>query len=78
MKKWEYKILKLNISRYIESDLEEHKLEGVLEELGKEGWELVNIFDLNNVDGKSNIVVANLKRPLEKEHDHDEDDDHEY
>lgn len=38
-----------------------------LNRLGWEGWELVSVFDTNNVQGKTRFVVGVLKRPLTSE-----------
>ena len=65
MTKWEYKIVKIMMTRYVQSDLKTDEVEQALNNLGKEGWEVVNIFDLNMKDGKSSYVIASLKRPLQ-------------
>jgi hypothetical protein len=38
-----------------------------LNRLGWDGWELVNVFDTNRVQGGTKYVVAVLKRPLTTE-----------
>ena len=35
--------------------------------LGWDGWELVNVFDTNRVQGGTKYIVAVLKRPLTAE-----------
>ena len=66
MTKWEYKIVKINILRYISSDMETNYLEDSLNKLGSEGWELINLFDLNLHEGKSSYVIVSLKRPIQE------------
>ena len=64
MTKWEYKIVKINVQRLIHGDMRTGPLEKKLNELGLEGWEVLNVFDLNSVDGKSSNVVVSMKRPV--------------
>lgn len=64
MIKWEYKIAKVNVGRYIESDMKTQQLEDQLNSYGVDGWEVINIFDLNSIDGKSSNVIISMKRPL--------------
>lgn len=65
MNKWEYKIIKFKISMFDASDFKEEKLEHTLNKYGLEGWEVINIFDLNMVEGKSSVVIVSLKRKLD-------------
>ena len=51
----------------ISGDMNTAKLQDDLNEFGKNGWEVLNLFDLNAVYGKSSNVVVSLKRPLEGE-----------
>jgi len=44
-----------------------HKFNHELNRLGWDGWELVNVFDTNRVQGGTRYVVAVLKRPLTTE-----------
>ena len=66
MQKWEYKIVKLKIDRFFDSDIRASKVENLLNEHGANGWELVNVFDLNMDKGKSSIVVATMKRVIQE------------
>lgn len=65
MPQWEYMTLMLPASGFIlGGKLDAQKLTDRLNELGEQGWELVNVFDTNMLDGKTRDVYAILKRPM--------------
>lgn len=64
MPKYEYKLIKFKVAMLDASDFREEKLETTLNELGQQGWNLVNIFDLNMAEGKSSVVIVSLKRKI--------------
>ena len=39
-------------------------MNGILNELGGEGWELISVFDVNSREGRSKHFVAIFKRPI--------------
>lgn len=61
--KWEYKTLKVGTSGFLGGKLDEDKFDKSLNDLGKQGWELVTAFDTNLGHGATRDVVAVFKRP---------------
>jgi hypothetical protein len=49
---------------FIQSKLNHQRFHEKLNEYGRDGWELVNVFDLNRGHGSTYEVVAVFKRPL--------------
>lgn len=64
MQRWEYKTLKVEAKGWLGGKLDAEELTRELNALGRDGWELVSITDLNMVDGMTRQVVAVLKRPV--------------
>ena len=63
---WEYKTIKLATTGWVGGKLDEVKFNTMLNELGRDRWELVSAFDTNQSHGASRDVVAIFKRPVEK------------
>lgn len=61
--KWEYKTIKLSTTGFIGGKLDEDKLDQLMNNLGRDGWELVSAFDTNQSYGASRDVIAIFKRP---------------
>ncbi|NJM54235.1 MAG: DUF4177 domain-containing protein [Blastocatellia bacterium] len=62
--KWEYKTVKMVVSSFWSGvDLDTEKADEFINQFGKEGWELVSAFDLNEGYGSSKEVVLIFKRP---------------
>lgn len=64
MVRWEYKTLKFGTTGFMGGKLNEEAFEGLLNDLGKKGWELVSCFDTNTGHGATRDVVAVFKRPV--------------
>jgi hypothetical protein len=65
MKKFEYKVLKMDITGGFFSmggKVDENALSKYINKLGVEGWELVNSFDTNMAQGTSRDLVMIFKR----------------
>lgn len=63
--RWEYKVFKLAATGFwVGGKLDEARFQEMLNELGREGWELVSAFDTNQGHGTTRDVVSVLKRPL--------------
>jgi hypothetical protein len=63
--KWEYTTLMFEAEGWLLGGvLNGEKFNNRLNELGEEGWELVNVFDTNVQGGRSRNIVAVMKRPL--------------
>ena len=60
---WEYKTVKLKAKGFFSKKLDENEFESYMNELGREGWELVTAFDTNEFYGQTRDVVAVFKRP---------------
>lgn len=63
--RWEYKTIKLATTGFwVGGKLDEAKFDAMLNELGRDGWELVSAFDTNQSYGATRDVVAAFKRPV--------------
>lgn len=62
MKKYEYKTLTIEAEGVFGGKVNSRKLESELNDLGTQGWELVNTFTSNIANGKTAYVVSVLKR----------------
>jgi len=62
---WEYKTVKLATTGFSGGKLDEVELEGKMNQLGRQGWELTTAFDTNQAYGQTRDVVAIFKRPKE-------------
>lgn len=60
--KWEYKTIKLGTHGLLGGKFDEHQLEGMMNMLGEDGWELVTAFDTNQAYGETRDVVVMFKR----------------
>ena len=63
--RWEYKTLKVDTFGFTGGKFEISAFDRELNDHGRNGWELVSVFDTNMSGGVSRHVVATLKRPLE-------------
>jgi Domain of unknown function (DUF4177) len=62
--RWEYKTLKTEAGGWLGGMVDTQSLECLLNTLGRDGWELVSVFDTNMlVQGATREVVAVFKRP---------------
>lgn len=59
---WEYKTVALAAHGFLGGKLDTGRFEQLLNQLGKEGWELVNVFDTNQYQGATRDVIAVFKR----------------
>lgn len=61
--KWEYTTIRLAAHGWLGGKLDTQQFELMLNNLGREGWELVNAFDTNQGHGATRDVIAVFKRP---------------
>ena len=63
MQQWEYRTVKVEAKGWFAGGvLDQPKFETALNELGRDGWELVSTFDTNMLHGQTREIVAVLKR----------------
>jgi len=62
MDKWEYKTVQFEAKGFMGGILDLQSFQGELNDLGREGWELVTCFDTNMSQGQSRYVIAVFKR----------------
>lgn len=63
--KWEYKTVKVSVQGFWGGvGLDTEKTDEFINQYGKESWELISGFDLNQGPGRSKEVVLIFKRPL--------------
>lgn len=63
MQTWEYKTIKVETEGFRGGILNVIEFDHELNQLGREGWELVATFGTNMGDGQSREAVAVFKRP---------------
>lgn len=59
---WEYKMISVEAKGWLGDKLDFQSFTDHLNALGRDGWELVSIFDTSNMQGQTRTVVAALKR----------------
>ena len=64
--KWEYKVLSFEATGFWKGGgiIDKDKFESTLNELGSDGWELVNAFDTNKHVGETRDIISVLKRQV--------------
>jgi hypothetical protein len=62
MQTWEYKTIKVQTKGILGGILDVNEFEGLLNQFGAQGWELVSTFDTNQVEGVSREAIAVFKR----------------
>jgi hypothetical protein len=62
---WEYKTVKLETKGLLGGKVDEAQLDTMMNDLGREGWELAAALDTNQAYGQTRDVVAIFKRPGE-------------
>jgi len=60
---WEYKTVKLRTKGFWGGTLDESRLDAMMNELGREGWELAAGFPTTESYGRTRDVVVIFKRP---------------
>ena len=60
--RFEYRTLQLQLEGWFRPDVDVAQTDATLDALGREGWELVSVVDLNRGHGHSTSLVAFLKR----------------
>lgn len=64
---WEYETLVMQVAKegfVVRPELNVPEFKSKLNEMGRLGWELVAVFDVNMLQGGSKQVVATFKRPV--------------
>jgi hypothetical protein len=60
---WEYKSVFLKATGFLGGKLDQAGFDRELAARGRDGWELVTVFDENSYEGSTRHVVAVFKRP---------------
>jgi hypothetical protein len=60
---WEYKTIKLSASGLLGGVVDTDCLDSMMNDLGRQGWEMVAAFDTNQVYGHTRDVLVIFKRP---------------
>jgi hypothetical protein len=63
MQTWEYKTIKVDTKGALGGILDVDQFDGLLNQLGAQGWEMVSTFDTNQSYGASREAIAVFKRP---------------
>ncbi len=61
--KWEYKTIKLKANGFLGGKIDEAQLDDMMNDLGRDGWELAAAFNTTKYQGSSRDVVMIFKRP---------------
>ena len=64
MQQWEYHVELVDISGFWGPKIDPSTLSLMLNKAGNDGWELVNIVDLNHGQGQSSRLLVTFKRLL--------------
>ena len=66
MEQWEYKsvVFDFNTGLFATGKVDRHLLDNGLNHHGREGWELVNMFDTNGGHGATRFVIGVFKRKV--------------
>ena len=65
MRKFEYKVLDVVAGGWWSGgEINHQELADKLNELGRQGWEVVSCTDLNRTNGASRSVIIIMKRPI--------------
>ena len=62
---WEYKTVKLAAKGVFGGKFDAAQLDAMMNDLGRNGWELSAAFDTNQSYGQTRDIVALFKRPRE-------------
>ena len=62
--KWEYKTIKLAATGFLGGKFNETTLDAFMNDLGRQGWELVSALDTNKSWRETRDVVVIFKRQL--------------
>jgi hypothetical protein len=60
--KWEYRTVKLATTGFLGGKFDAAQLDANMNQLGREGWELVAAFDTNQSYGQTRDIVLIFKR----------------
>ena len=63
---WEYYTHKVEVEGFMGGHVDVAKIDKQLNELGREGWELVAAEDTNSFEGSSRYVLFIFKRMVEQ------------
>jgi hypothetical protein len=64
--KWEYKTVKLKARGLLGGKVDEAQLDAVMNDLGRDGWELAAAFDTSQSYGVTRDVVVIFKKPKDR------------
>jgi hypothetical protein len=59
---WEYKTVSLRTGGFLGGKVKQEDLEQALNQAGRDGWELVSVFDTSQGSGQTRDVIAVFKR----------------
>ena len=59
---WEYKTVKLKLGGFLGGKIDQNQLDAILEQSGREGWELVTVFATALYQGRTQDAAMVFKR----------------
>ena len=65
MTKYEYKVLKFDMKGWMGGQIDDEEMERRLNSLGAEGWELIRVTPILIDMGRTRLLVATMKRPVQ-------------
>jgi hypothetical protein len=65
---WEYKVIRWPYEDFYNDWEESHESEKLMNQLGRDGWELVSVLDAGHSQNASldDVIAAIFKRPLNR------------
>jgi hypothetical protein len=64
MMKYEYKVLQFDLKGMITPKVNQSEMEAQLNQHGAEGWELLHVSEILDMNSQTKILLATMKRPL--------------
>ena len=64
MMKYEYKVLKFDLKGVMTPKVNHSEMEAQLNQHGAEGWELLRVSEILDMNSQTKILLATMKRPL--------------
>ena len=62
--RWKYRVLKLATTGFFGGKVKVESFEAHINDLGRQGWEMVCAFDTNQSYGQTRDVIVLFKQPL--------------
>jgi Domain of unknown function (DUF4177) len=62
--RWEYKTIRIKAKGFLGGKIDEAQLDDMMNDLGRDGWELAAALDTTKYQGATQDVVVIFKKPI--------------